>query len=229
MRSTPTATCGGRTRSSTASTSRRSWTRRRRLRRLRRPDRAPRPRSRDLGVTCLWLMPFYPTPDRDDGYDITDYLRRRPAARRCSATSSTLVRDGARPRAAGDRRPRGQPHLRRAPLVPLGARRHARRPYRDFYVWTRRAARHPEDVVFPDQETGPGHTTTRPAQWYLHRFCRSQPDLNIANPAVRDEIVKIDGLLARRSASRGSGSTRCRSSSRPRSASPERSTTTRTR
>ena len=87
----------------------------------------------DLGVTCLWLMPFYPTPDRDDGYDITDFYGVDPRL----GTLGDLVeviRTARRPRHPGDRRPRGQPHLRQAPVVPDG-RASADSPFRDFYVW----------------------------------------------------------------------------------------------
>ena len=74
----------------------------------------------ELGVTCLWLMPFYPTPDRDDGYDITDFYGVDPRlghARRPRRVDPHRQR----PRHAGDRRPRRQPHLRPASLV-QGAR-----------------------------------------------------------------------------------------------------------
>ena len=72
-----------------------------------------------LGVTCLWLMPFFPTPDRDDGYDITDFYGVDPrlgTARRHRRAGP----DRPRPRDAGDRRPRRQPHLRAAPVVRRG-------------------------------------------------------------------------------------------------------------
>ena len=74
----------------------------------------------ELGVTCLWLMPFYPTPDRDDGYDITDFYgvdARLGTPRRPRRADPHR----ARPRHAGDRRPRRQPHLGPAPVVPGGA------------------------------------------------------------------------------------------------------------
>ena len=64
-----------------------------------------------LGATCLWLMPFYPTPNRDDGYDIADYLGGRSAARRPRRRARRHP-PRPRPRPARDRRPRGQPHLR---------------------------------------------------------------------------------------------------------------------
>jgi glycosidase len=68
-------------------------------------------------------------------------------------------------------------------------------PYRDFYVW--RAEKPPDtkkDVTFPDQESSIWEYDVKTAEWYLHRFYRTQPDLNITNPLVRDEIVKAMGV-----------------------------------
>ena len=75
-----------------------------------------------IGVTCLWLMPFYPSPNRDDGYDIVDFHgRRRPPGD--AGRPGGAGAHGARPRHPRDRRPGREPHLRPAPLVPGGARR----------------------------------------------------------------------------------------------------------
>jgi len=68
-------------------------------------------------------------------------------------------------------------------------------PYRDFYVW--RASPPPDtskDVAFPDQENSIWEYDEKTEEWYLHRFYRTQPDLNITNPLVRDEIVKAMGF-----------------------------------
>ena len=70
----------------------------------------------DLGVTALWLLPFYPSPGRDDGYDIADYGDINPRFRHDEGFPA-LHRRGEAPRAAGDHRAGGQPHLRPAPLV----------------------------------------------------------------------------------------------------------------
>ena len=67
--------------------------------------------------------------------------------------------------------------------------------FRDFYVW--RADPPPDtsdQVVFPDQETGIWELDERAGEYYLHRFYKHQPDLNVANPAVRDEIAKVMGF-----------------------------------
>ena len=74
-----------------------------------------------LGVTCIWLNPIHPSPNRDDGYDITDFYARAPRARHARRLRRADP-PGRQPRHPGDDRPRRQPHVRRAPVVPVGAR-----------------------------------------------------------------------------------------------------------
>jgi trehalose synthase len=147
----------------------------------------------ELGVTCLWLMPFYPTADRDDGYDITDYYGVDP--RLGSAGDFVEVVRTARDRGmrviidlvvnhTSDRHPWFR-----------SARSSRTSPFRDFYVW--RADEPPDtskQVVFPDQEDSIWEYDEKTREWYLHRFYRTQPDLNITNPKVRDEIAKAMGF-----------------------------------
>jgi len=147
----------------------------------------------ELGVTCLWLMPFHPTTDRDDGYDITDYYGVDP--RLGSAGDFVEVVRTARDRGmrviidlvvnhTSDKHPWFR-----------SARSSKSSPYRDFYVW--RASPPPDtskDVAFPDQENSIWEYDEKTEEWYLHRFYRTQPDLNITNPLVRDEIVKAMGF-----------------------------------
>ena len=75
----------------------------------------------ELGVTALWLLPFYPSPLRDDGYDISDYRRVHPSYGTLQDFRRVL-RGGPPPGHQGDHRARAGPHLRRAPLVPAGPR-----------------------------------------------------------------------------------------------------------
>ena len=92
----------------------------------------------DLGVTAIWLLPFYPSPGRDDGYDISDYTDVHPDVGTL-ADFEALRRRSAPPRHPRHHRAGPQPHLRPAPVVPARAPR-ARRasPERDFYVWATR-------------------------------------------------------------------------------------------
>jgi trehalose synthase len=146
----------------------------------------------ELGVTCLWLMPFYPTPDRDDGYDITDFYGVDGRL----GTHGDLVEVI---RTAEDRGMRVIADLvvnHTSDKHPWfrSARSSRDSPYRDFYVWRDEPPEHDVDSVFPDQEDSVWTFDERAGQYYLHRFYRHQPDLNVANPAVRDEIAKVMGF-----------------------------------
>ncbi|QCB92285.1 alpha-amylase family protein [Cellulomonas shaoxiangyii] len=149
----------------------------------------------ELGVTCLWLMPFYPTADRDDGYDISDYfgvderlgdagdvveLIRTARDRGIRVIADLVVNH------TSDRHPWFR-----------SARRSPDSPYRDFYVW--RTDPPPDtsaEVVFPDKEDGIWTWDEQAQAWYRHRFYKHQPDLNTANPQVRDAIAKVAGYWA---------------------------------
>jgi trehalose synthase len=147
----------------------------------------------DLGVTCLWLMPFYPTSNRDDGYDVTDFYGVDDRL----GTHGDLVEVV---RTARDRGMRVIVDLvvnhtsDRHPWF-KAARSSRTSRMRDFYVW--RADPPPDtsaQVVFPDAEDSIWNLDERTGEWYLHHFYRTQPDLNIANPLVRDEIAKLLGF-----------------------------------
>lgn len=146
----------------------------------------------ELGVTCLWLMPFYPTTDRDDGYDVTDLYGVDPRL----GTPGDLVE---LIRTAKDRGMRVIADIvvnhtsDRHPWF-RAARQSTDNPYRDFYVW--RSDTPPDtskEVVFPDQEQSIWELDEKTGEYYLHRFYKHQPDLNVANPKVRDEIAKVMG------------------------------------
>ena len=148
----------------------------------------------DLGVTCLWLMPFYPTADRDDGYDITDYYGVDPrlgtagdfvefvrtARDRGMRVIVDLVVNHTSDKHPWFRSARSSTHLAVPRLLRLARRQ---------------AARHlARSVVFPDKEDSLWQYDEKTGAWYFHRFYRSQPDLNITNASVRDEIVKVMGF-----------------------------------
>jgi trehalose synthase len=146
-----------------------------------------------LGVTCLWLMPFYPTPDRDDGYDITDFYGVDPRLGTVGDVVELI-------RTARDRGMRVIADLvvnHTSAQHPWfqDARRSPDSRYRDWYVWRdEKPADGDEGVVFPDQETSLWQYDRMAKQYYLHKFYKHQPDLNVANPEVRDEIARIMGF-----------------------------------
>jgi trehalose synthase len=146
-----------------------------------------------IGVSCLWLMPFQPSPNRDDGYDITDYYGVDPRLGSLGDFVGLI-------RTAKDRGMRvildlvvnhtsdQHPWFREARSSPDSR-------FRDYFVWRDRPARTPKaSVVFPDAEDSIWARDDKSGQWYLHHFYSHQPDLNIGNPQVRDEIAKIAGF-----------------------------------
>jgi trehalose synthase len=145
-----------------------------------------------LGVTCLWLMPFYPSPNRDDGYDVSDYYGVDPRLGSLGEFVDLV-------RTANDRGIKvivdlvvnhtsdEHPWFEEARSGPDS-------PKRSWYVWRDEPSDEPKGVAFPDKETSNWEKDKASGQHYLHRFYRFQPDLNVANPEVRDEIAKIVGF-----------------------------------
>ncbi|KQX05369.1 MULTISPECIES: alpha-amylase family protein [unclassified Leifsonia] len=146
----------------------------------------------ELGVTCLWLMPFQPTPDRDDGYDITDFYGVDPRFGSLGDVAELI-------RTATDRGIRVIIDLvmnhtsNRHPWF-KSARSSPTSPYRDYYVWRDEPPATQPETVFPGEEDGVWDWDEKAGQYYLHTFYKQQPDLNIANPKVRDEIAKTVGF-----------------------------------
>ncbi len=143
-----------------------------------------------LGATCVWLNPIHPSAGHDEGYDITDFFAVHPRL----GTLGDLVDlvD-----AAGDRGMRV--------LLDLvvnhtsiehpwfqSARSDPKSPYRDWYIWCDHepSDRH-QGMVFPGVQTETWTFDERAQAWYFHRFYDFEPDLNHANPEVREEIRKI--------------------------------------
>ncbi|MFJ6198509.1 alpha-amylase family protein [Micromonospora sp. NPDC092111] len=143
-----------------------------------------------LGVTCLWLNPIHPSPNQDDGYDATDFYNVDPRLGTLGDFAELLHQAQNRGirviidlvvNHTSDQHPWFQ-----------SARSSPDSPYRDWYVWSEHEPddRH-QGMVFPGEqhETWSYDRTAR--AWYYHRFYRFQPDLNIDNPKVREEIKKI--------------------------------------
>ena len=146
-----------------------------------------------LGVNTLWLMPFYPSPDRDDGYDVMDFYGVDPRLGNHGEFVEVV-------RTAHDRGIRVIVDLivnhtsDRHPWF-KESRKSVDNPFRDYYVWRDTDPGDTSDqVVFPDQEDGLWTKDDATGQWYLHHFYRHQPDLNMANPKVVDEVLRVVGF-----------------------------------
>ncbi len=145
----------------------------------------------ELGVTALWLLPFYPSPLRDDGYDIADYTDIHPdygtlsdfqyfldeAHRRGLKVITELVINH-----TSDE----HPWFQRARQAPRDSTE------RNFYIWSDTPDRFSQArVVFPDVKDSNWSYDPVADQYYWHRFYSHQPDLNFDNPAVRRAIFDI--------------------------------------
>jgi len=146
----------------------------------------------ELGVTCLWLAPFYPSPQRDNGYDIEDYYGVDPRYGHLGDLVEVV-------RTARDRGLRV--------IVDLVVNhtsdqhpwfRHARSsrdsPYRRYYQWADEVPEDAAESMFPDVEDGTWRWDDEAGQYYKHSFYRHQPDLATDDEVVREEIAKVIGF-----------------------------------
>ena len=146
-----------------------------------------------LGIGCLWLMPFMPSCQRDDGYDITDFYGVDPRL----GTHGDLLDVVRTAREGGMRVIADLVMNHTSDQHPWfrDARRGPESRFHDFYVWRdEKPDEKPGDVVFPDQENSNWAYDRQAKKWYMHRFYSHQPDLNVANPQVRDEIAQVTGF-----------------------------------
>jgi len=145
---------------------------------------------KDLGVDCLWLLPTYPSPLKDDGYDIADYydvisdygtlddfkqLLEEAHARGIRVITDLVLNH------TSDQHPWFQ-----------SARSDPDSPYRDYYVWSDTDQKYKETrIIFLDTEDSNWAWDDQAGMYFWHRFYSSQPDLNYDNPAVRKEMMNV--------------------------------------
>src|SRR6186713_2037812 len=149
------------------------------------------PYLQDLGVTCLWLLPFYPSPLRDDGYDIADYFTVNPsygtvddfrtfldlAHQRGLRVITELVLNHTSDQNAW---------FQRARRAPAGSTE------RDFYVWSDDPKKYREArIIFKDFETSNWTYDSVAKSYFWHRFYSHQPDLNFDNPQVHRVLLGV--------------------------------------
>ncbi|HEX9453577.1 MAG TPA: alpha-amylase family protein [Candidatus Binatia bacterium] len=146
-----------------------------------------------LGITAIWLMPFQPSPSRDDGYDISDYYGvhsrhgtlgdfvefTHGAKQRGIRVIMDLVVNHTSNRHRWFQEARGDPNSK----------------YRDWYIWSdKKPAGAQKGMVFPGVQKSTWSYDKKAHAWYFHRFYDFQPDLNTSNPHVQAEILKIMGF-----------------------------------
>src|SRR5690606_10821604 len=149
-----------------------------------------------LGVPCIWLHPFYPSPDRDGGYDVTNYLAVDPGL----GDLGTFVRFIEKADALGLRVVIDLVvnHTSREHPWFQAARRDRNSPYRDYYVWADQPVPIAESQLnLVGEEAQTWSFDAVAGQYYLHRFYAEQPDLNISNPRVGADIFNIMGFWLR--------------------------------
>lgn len=146
-----------------------------------------------LGITCIWLIPFFPSPNRDNGYDVKDYYNIDDRLG-CLGDFSQLM-DKANVYGIKiiidlvvNHTSIEHPWFREA-------RKNRDSKYRNFYVWSDKPVKFERtDLTFIGEEDTMWTYDDEAGQYYLHRFYKEQPDLNIMNPDVRDEVIKIMGF-----------------------------------
>jgi maltose alpha-D-glucosyltransferase/alpha-amylase len=144
----------------------------------------------DLGVNCVWLMPMYPSPLKDDGYDIADYCGIHPDYGSLDDFKNLL----------------GEVHARGMRLITdlvlnhtsdehpwfQAARTDKASPYRDYYVWSDTDHKYRDArIIFLDTEKSNWTWEPLAGQYFWHRFYACQPDLNYDHPAVRSEMLNV--------------------------------------
>ncbi len=157
----------------------------------------------DLGVTCLWLLPFFPSPGRDDGYDIANYNDVNPSYGTIADFKEFL--DAAHDRGMQvmielviNHTSDQHPWFQAARNAPKGS------PQREMYVWSDTDKLYDGvRIIFTDTEKSNWTWDDVAGQYYWHRFFSHQPDLNFDNPRVMDEVLNamrfwmdmgVDGL-----------------------------------
>lgn len=143
-----------------------------------------------LGVNCVWLMPIYPSPLRDDGYDVADYCRIAEPFGTLDDFKALIASAHARDiriimdlvlNHTSDEHPWFQ-----------ASRSDRNSPYRNYYVWSDTDQMYKDArIVFVDTEPSNWTWDEKTGQFYWHRFYASQPDLNFGNPKVQEEMIDV--------------------------------------
>ena len=145
----------------------------------------------DLGVTAIWLLPFYPSPMKDDGYDISSYIGVNEAYGSLEDFSELLIEAHKRgiriiTELVLNHTSDQHPWFQRARSSPPGS------VYRNYYVWSEDPEKYSDArIIFQDFETSNWTWDPKAKAYFWHRFYSHQPDLNFENPRVKEEMFEI--------------------------------------
>ncbi|HZD11342.1 MAG TPA: maltose alpha-D-glucosyltransferase [Candidatus Binatia bacterium] len=145
---------------------------------------------KSLGVDCIWILPMYPSPLKDDGYDVADYYDIHPDYGTLDEFKAFL--DAAHERGLRVVIDLVMNHTSDQHRWFQEARRDRRSPYHDYYVWSETGEEYSgARIIFLDYEESNWTYDELAGKYYWHRFYSSQPDLNFDNPAVHEEMFNI--------------------------------------
>lgn len=145
---------------------------------------------KSLGVDCIWVMPHYPSPLLDDGYDVADYKGVHPDYGTLADFQAFL--DAAHARGLKVVTDMVMNHTSDQHPWFQAARRDKNSPYRDYYVWSDTGTEYAAArIIFLDVEPSNWTYDEVAGQYFWHRFYRSQPDLNYDNPKVHEEMFNV--------------------------------------
>jgi len=144
-----------------------------------------------LGINCIWLLPIYPSPLKDDGYDVSDYYNVHPdygtlddfkvLVRSVHERNMRIIMDFI-PNHTSDQHD----------WFKKSREKKEDNPYRDWYVWSKDPNKyHNARIIFLDTEKSNWALDEKTGEYYWHRFYTSQPDLNFENPAVQEEMKNV--------------------------------------
>lgn len=145
---------------------------------------------KDLGVDCIWILPIYPSPLKDDGYDIADYYDVHPdygtladfklLVQEAHARGLRLIADLVLNHTSDQ-----HPWFQQSRSDPTSK-------YRDYYVWSDTNDKYSDArIIFLDTEPSNWTFDEKAGKYFWHRFYSTQPDLNYDNPAVREEMLRV--------------------------------------
>lgn len=145
---------------------------------------------RNLGVDCIWLLPFYPSPFKDDGYDISDFGSIHPDFG--TVDDFKMLLDAAHERGLKVIVDLVMNHTSDQHMWFQESRKDPNGPYRDYYVWSDDPNKYSDArIIFIDTEVSNWTFDPVAGQYFWHRFFSNQPDLNYESPAVQEEMLNV--------------------------------------